>query len=668
MKLTRWHWLLIAALVVAGLWFAIVGPVDRPLARFADAGRVTSGTGAVLPDANVPAGDWPSFGRDPGGSQFSPLGQITPANVAGLKPAWTHHSGDFVEGGPRSGTRLEVTPIVVDGTLYYCTPFARVFALDPVTGRQKWVFDPRKAGPGGTPLSAAPFKQGHCRGVSYWKDAQARPDAPCATRIYRSAYDASIYAIDARTGRSCRDFGAGAGHPGYVAHKDYDSHGDGVFTAASPPIIVGDILIAAAGAKDGITNAADGMVRGFDARSGRLLWEFDPIPTRYRDVTGAANTWTLLSADPKRGTVFLATTSPSTDFFGGQRKFDIPLASSVVAIRADSGAVVWHYQIVRHDLWDYDLPGTPQAITIRKDGRLRDVIVEQTKMGLVYVLDRDTGKPVFPIREQAVPVSTVPGEQSARTQPVPVLPEAFARRRLTEDTVFGLTRIDRKWCRDMLRTLRNDGPYTPPDAKGSLIFPSALGGGNWGGSAYDPKTNLLIVKAENLATILRIRPTRGDVSNRDFLTRPLEGTRYRVDGEIFMSPLGIPCTPPPWGTVSAIDMATGRIAWQVPLGQSYRFGMTVPALLGWGSPNIGGPMVTGGGLVFIGASLDSRFRALDVRTGRELWQAPLPQPGMAVPASYAAGGRQYVVLAAGGNSLAETKIGDDLIAFALPTR
>ena len=652
-----------AAVLAFAVWTLATLPVPQP--RYAPEGLRLEKGGATMPRASGSAGDWSGTGGDPGGSQWSALAQITRSNVARLTPVWQHHSGDFKKGDAYTGTRMEFIPLVVGGTMYYCTPFDRVFALDAATGKERWKFDPFAPSDGHAPLFDYEMKPKHCRGVAYWADAQAGGGAACRQRIYRSTGDSAIVALDAATGQPCQDFGVGKGHSGYISHQDYKSHGDGLVPASSPPIVVDDVLVAAVGARDALRDAADGIVRGFDPRSGELLWEFNPIPEGHESDSGAANIWTLLSGDPARGLVFLATTSPSPDYYGGTRAFDMPYTDAVIALHVKTGQIAWHYQTVRHDLFDYDLPTHPMLVTIRKDGRPRDVVIQPTKHGFVFVLDRDTGKPVFPVKDRSVPASTVPGERAAPTQPVPLLPEPFARVDVSRDEMFGLTPIDRAWCRSKFDSLRYEGLFTPPDRKGTLTVPSSMGGTNWGGAAYDPETNLLIVKTDNLASTMAIREKPKGFENKDFMTREIPGTNLIATGEFFLSPLGIPCMPPPWGTLTAIDMDSGRIVWQVPLGQSKRWGITVPAFLNWGSPTVGGPIATRGGLVFIGATLDSAFRAYDVRTGKQLWKAPLPAPGMSVPATYEVDGKQYVAIAAGGNAFAGTELSDALMVFAL---
>jgi len=606
---------------------------------------------AVASSAAAQTVDWPNIGNDPGGSQYSALDQITPANVADLDLAWVHRSGDVAgRHSPTGATALEAIPIHVNDTLYYCTPLNRVFALDPATGQERWMFDAHA-------LIKEPRKSGICRGVAYWQAAQ--PTAMCDKRIFKGDINGNVYAIDADTGKSCADFGAGKGHPGYVTHRDFDGKGTGDTNVGltSPPVVIGDVVVASAGARDSISDANNGFVRAFDTRTGELKWEFDPIPPEHAHDTGAANVWSTMSADPENGLVFIPTTSPSSDFFGGNRTFDIPLSDATVALSAATGEVVWSFQTIRHDLFDMDLPGHALLVTIAKDGAKIPVAIQPTKLGQHFVFERTTGKPVFPYEERAVPQTNIPGEKTSPTQPFPILPEPVARQQLTEDDMWGLTPFDRAWCKSELKKLSYGGPYTPPAVGGSLVFP--FGGTNWGGTAFDAKNNLLIVKGQNMA--LRVGYEKRDDA------APGEPP-YRARPVLFLSPLGAPCTPPPFGTVSAIDMNTGKLKWQVPLGQAKHWGILAPKFLEWGSPNIGGPMVTGGGLVFIAASVDARLHAFDVQTGDLLWQGDLDAPGMSVPMTYMSGGRQYVVIAAGGNPRIIDDTSDALMAFALPAR
>ncbi len=610
---------------------------------------------------------WGAFGRDAGGTQFSPLRDINRSNVAGLAVAWTHRSGDLVAAPSPKGTSYEVTPLHANNSLYYCTPLNRVFALDPATGRERWVFDPHAAAAGAKPQAPEARRASNCRAVAYWEAPDAADNKPCSRRVFKGDSFGRLYAIDADSGRSCADFGAAKGHPGFATHADYENHGQGFISIPAPPLVIGDLVVVSIASNDGIANAGDGMIRAFDVRSGVLRWEWDVIPAERREQSGAANVWSTMSADLARGLVFVPTTSPSTDYFGGGRQFDIPLANATVALDARDGHAVWGFQTVRHDLFDYDLPGHPVLATIRRSGKSIDVAIQQTKMGWLFVFDRATGTPVFPIVERKVPASDVPGDVASPTQPVPTGIAPFAHQTLTRDSLFGLTPIDRAQCQQQFDQLRYEGMYTPPSIKEALLFPSALGGGNWGGAAYDPGSNLLIVKAENLATRIRVIPKdQPDAAypGKDYLNRPLVGTGYRIEGELFTSPLGLPCTPPPWGTLSAIDMDSGKLVWQMPLGRIQKVGIKSPA--SWGSPNVGGPMVTAGGLIFVGATMDNEFRALDVANGRELWRTTLPAPGMAVPMTYQVGGRQFVVIAAGGNARVGGAQSDALVAYALP--
>ncbi len=613
--------------------------------------------------------DWPTFGGEHGGAQYSSIDQINAGNINRLKVAWTHHSGDMAW--------LQATPIHANNTLYYCTPMNRVIALDPATGAERWRFDPHQD-EGGAGIIEQPRQVVRCRSVAYWEAAEPRAGIACERRVFKGDINGNVYAIDADTGKSCTDFGAEAGHPGYASHWDYEGHGAGPRHTTSGPLVIGDVVVAAVGVEDSPVNASDGFVRAFDVRTGALRWEFNPIPPEYVNRTGAANVWSTLSADLERKLVFLPTTSPSSDFYGGTRKFDIPYATATVALSAETGKPVWHYQIVHHDVYDYDLPGHPLLVTIRKDGQARDVAIQQTKAGFIFVFDRDDGKTVFPIEERPVPKSDVPGEETSPTQPFPILPETFTQTTLTRDDLFGMTFMGSSWCRKRFDELRYEGMFTPPSVQGTLHYPGFGGGGNWGGAAFDPNSNLLIIKAMNIGTQHWLVPNAGGAitpmpdqdsdsvpggNYRSGEGDPMPGTPYSTKTENFQAPSGVPCTPPPWGTLTAIDMSSGKIRWHRPFGQTRRYGITFPE--SWGSAIVGGPMVTAGGLVFMAASMDKKFRVLDVNTGEELWQDKLPYAGMAVPMSYMVEGKQYIVIAAGGNRRTFTEEGDAIVAYTL---
>jgi quinoprotein glucose dehydrogenase len=608
---------------------------------------------------------WSSFGGVPGGGRYSALDTINQSNVDDLEVAWTYNSGDFLDYGSSTGTTsLEVTPILANELLYLCTPLNRVIALEPTSGEEVWSFDPEEG------LITSARRPMTCRGVAYWESKTASSGDACSKRVFKGSGRGDIYAVDADSGRACRDFGRN----GIVSLSDFDYHGDGNPFLTSPPVILGDLVIVAGGVGDNIrANAPDGTIRAFDAVSGEQRWSFTTIPEEMRDLTGGADVWPPFSVDVEHNRVFVGTGSPSNDTYGGNRIDPIPYANAVLALDGDSGELLWHRQLVHHDVFDYDLPAQPTLVEIRRDDEIIEAVAQITKMGTTFVFRRDNGESLFPIIEVPVPQSDIAGERTSPTQPHAELPEPFSVQSITEDDVWGFTFWDRGKCVESFKSLRYDGPFTPPSLQGSLLIPSAAGGGNWGGVAYEPSRNLLIVKSQNFGFVARLVPLDSDEArgkpDAGMMSRELIGTPYRVEGSHWLSPWGVPCNAPPWGELTAIDLADGKIKWRIPLGQISKgpFGL-FKTPKSWGSPNVGGPIVTAGGLVFIAATMDSRIRALDVETSEELWHDDLPAPGMAVPMTYEAGPdkRQFIVIAAGGNSLIGTKLGDAVIAYALP--
>jgi quinoprotein glucose dehydrogenase len=619
---------------------------------------------------------WDAWGSTPGGTRYADIGQIRPDNVAHLKLAWSTSTGELVR---RSASMLqngtnETTPILVAGSLISCTPYGRIVALDPGTGALRWSFDSRI-----NPNFHVP-DQYICRGVSQWTDARA-PDGPCGTRILMSTVDLKLWAIDARSGRPCEGFGQ---HGWISISTTIPEHHPGEVKPSSPPAIVGDVAVLGSMVLDNVRALAPrGIIDGFDVRTGKLLWSFDPIPQDNgpgpndwlddaRHHAGAANMWSVASVDPQLGLVYIPTGSASPDYYGGLRPGDNRYANSIVALNGATGKVVWSRQFVHHDIWDYDTPAQPTLIDIDRPGGKIPALVQPTKQGFLFVLDRRTGAPLFPIREVPVPQGAMPGERLSPTQPMPVLPKPLFDTKLTPDRAFGFTPWDRKACRDLIRASRNEGLFTPISTQGTITYPAASGGANWGGGAVDPVRQIYYVNSSRVASRITLLPRHGDASGSVKLSSsadisPMAGTPYEVKREWLVSPWGAPCTPPPWGGLSAIDLRTGQKLWDVPLGTiNFKLPVPLPFDLTYGSPNIGGPVATRGGVLFIAATMDRYLRAIDMATGRELWRAQLPGGSQATPMTYMWKGRQYVVMATGQHMWFQTKASDQIVAYALP--
>lgn len=626
------------------------------------------------------ADDWSHYGGDAGGQRYVAASEIAPGNVSALSEAWRYRTGelDAVPADTRKKYAFEGTPILVEGSLILCTPFNRVVSLDPATGAERWRYDAKVA------LDRRPGNQYVCRGVAYWKDATAQEGDACASRIFMGTVDSRLIALDTKTGRPCAGFGPDAAKPGEVnAGADISLIWPGEYQFTSPPVVAGDTVIVGSSISDNArVDAPKGTVKAYDARTGAPKWNFDPVargakeqpgnwPAGAAAHTGQANVWAPISVDEKRGLVFLPTSSPGPDFFGGLRAGDNRYSDSVVALKAATGQVAWSFQTVHHDVWDYDLPAQPTLATLMRDGKPVDVVVQVTKTGFMFVLERDTGKPFFGVEERPVPQGGAPGEALSPTQPFPVKPPALIPQRLEKGGAWGLVWFDKRACNAKLDKARNEGMFTPPSTQGTLIYPFTGGGANWGGMAFDPARRIAIVNENIAGHIVTLFPA-GEFKSRKEIDEnaeisPQRGAPFGMRRDLFMSPLGLPCTPPPWGKLVAVDLNDGTIKWSVPLG-TVRDLAPVPIPLNWGVPNFGGPLVTESGLVFIGAAMDNYIRAFDVNSGAELWKGRLPAGGQATPMSYVWKGRQYVVIAAGGHARAGTKLGDYVIAYALPEK
>jgi quinoprotein glucose dehydrogenase len=619
--------------------------------------------------------NWPYYGGDAGGMRYSRLTQVNPQNVSKLKVTWVFHTGDVSDG--KHGTQrsgFEATPIFVDGLVIFTTGFNRVIAVNPETGKLQWAYDP-KIDP--------TWDYGDAlvnRGVATWLDAArlAQTGGPCRRRIYEASLDARLIALDAATGIPCADFG----DKGEVSLRNVPRYMPGRYHMTSPPTVIDDLVVVGSAIND--NNRVDmpsGVVRAFDARTGASRWSWDPIEkndqasaggasTAKTWQTGAGNAWSIMAVDNERDLIFIPTGSASPDYYGGLRLGDDKWADSIVALRGKTGEFVWGFQLVHHDLWDYDSAAPPLLAVLQRAGKQIPVVIQGNKTGLLFVLNRETGVPVFPVEERPVPQSDVPGEVTSPTQPFPVAPPALVPQKLSANAAFGLNPVDRATCQTWIRSLRNEGIFTPPSLQGTLVIPGNIGGMTWSGYAFDPERNLLVVPTNNIAGVAKLIPRdkldEAAQSGEDGDYARQTGAPYGMYRRFLQAASDLPCTPPPWGTLTAVDMNQGTIKWQVPLGSMQYFGgghEPVPP----GSIGFGGPIITASGLAFIASTFDPYLRVFDIQTGKELWKAQLPASGNATPMTYSVNGKQYLVIAAGGHpKITEEALNDALVAFSLP--
>ncbi len=602
--------------------------------------------------------NWSEYAGDNTKSRYSTLTQINRQNVSQLKLAWQYRSGDF---STDLKTTIECNPVVVNGVLYGTTPGLKLIALNAVTGSELWRFDPLPPEVLQELLAKEKIdiKPGTGywvnRGIIYWQNGKDK-------RIYYSA-GIFLFAVNASTGKIISSFGD-KGKIDLRQGLDRDVTGMH-YNCTTPGIIFRNNLIIGSTVGEGPEPAAPGFVRAFDVRSGKLKWVFHTIPqsgefgndTWENDSwkrAGGVNAWGGMSLDEKRGIAYIATGSPTWDFYGGDRHGDNLFGNCVVALDANTGKRIWHYQIVHHDIWDKDLPCPPNLVTVQHSGKRMDAVAQVGKTGYVYVFDRKTGRPLFPIEEKPVSASDIPGERASLTQPIPVKPKAFARINLTEKDLTNLNPKAHAYALDVFKKSKDCSQFAPIGNQGTLIMPGLLGGANWSGASFDPQTGWLYVNSNDLPSLIALVPNETG--------KPYA---FKHTGYIrFWDPDGYPAVTPPWGSLTAINLNTGEFAWQVPLGEFVE--LSKKGIPPTGTPNLGGSVVTAGGLVFIASTKDEKFRAFDKNTGKILWETKLPAGGYASPATYMVNGKQYVVIAAGGGGKMATKSGDYYLAFSLP--
>lgn len=629
-----------------------------------------AGAGVMQPATGT---DWPVYGGTAGGTRFADASQITPDNVGNLKVAWTYRTGDLPANFPnsRSAQMFEATPLKVGDTLFLCTPRDIVIALDAETGREKWRHDPK------TETTGIPMLI--CRGVAY-HEAPAASVSDCPRRILVATVDARMIALDADTGKRCQSFGRN----GEISLREgMGAVKPGFHYVTSPATIVGNAAIIGGFILDNMAvDEPSGVVRAFDAISGKQSWAWDsgradgnaPLKPGESYTRGSPNAWSLFSADPKLGLVYVPTGNPTPDHFGGQRSAEIErYGSSVVALDAATGKLRWAFQTVHHDLWDYDVASQPVLFDMPVGGQTVPALIQATKHGETYLLDRRTGRPLSPVEEQPVPQGNVPGERYSPTQPMSVGMPSFTPPPLREADMWGATPLDQLWCRIQFRSMHYRGKFTPPSEEQSLIFPGNNGIMNWGSVSVDQQRQIMVVPTSYMPLLLKLIPRKDAPAGDNIVVEgqnaisPMTGAPYAVKtARPFLSAIGLPCNAPPWGQIAAVDLKTKKVLWQRPLGTTADhapLGIAVPGVF-----NQGGAITTAGGVIFIGAAMDNYLRAFDLKSGKELWKGRLPAGGQALPMSYvsARSGKQFVVIASGGHQFMNTKIGDYVVAYSLP--
>lgn len=675
------------AVVLAG-GAAIGSQFTHPGEISGDLGRDTADMTSTAPA--MPDGEWQAYGRTEFGDRYSPLKQITPANIGKLQEAWRIRTGDM----PTAKDPVEITnqntPLKVNGMLYACTAHSKVLALDPDSGKEIWRFDPQIQGPNGDDFRG--WAHMTCRGVSYYDEANFKnTDAisqpatlspagqaiatSCPRRLFLPTADARLIAINADTGKVCEDFG----NKGIVDLKA----GIGPFTpggyySTSPAAITRNLVIIGGHVTDNeSTNEPSGVIRAFDVHDGHLVWNWDsgnpdettPLPEGKTYTRNSPNMWSLASVDEKLGMVYLPLGNQMPDQWGGNRSAGAEkFSAGTVALDIDTGKLRWNYQFTHHDLWDMDVGSQPTLLDMKTADGVKPALIQPTKQGSLYVLDRRDGTPIVPIREVPAPTGAVEGDHTAPTQArsdLNLLPPP-----LDEKAMWGATPFDQMLCRIQFKQLRYEGQYTPPSVQGSLIYPGNVGVFNWGSVSLDPVRQLLFTSPNYMAFVSKLVP-RAEVaadSKRESETsgvQPNTGAPYAVIMHPFMSPLGVPCQAPAWGYVAGIDLTTNKVVWKHKNGTS-RDSSPIPIGLPMGVPSMGGSMVTGGGVGFLSGTLDQYIRAYDVKNGKELWKSRLPAGGQATPMSYTGkDGKQYVLVVVGGHGSLGTKMGDYIIAYKL---